>query len=340
MESAGITRPPLAGQGGQSRVETVLTEDPFTSANELFYQRGWTDGLPIVPPMDVILKQMLKGTNLTPSYVVATLAPMGGEATVEKIAINAVMAGCRPEYMPVLVAAVEAIADPSFDLWGVGTTTNPDAFMLIINGPINQQLNINSGHNALGGAGWRANATIGRALHLIARNIGGSWPGISRMVTLGQPGHYSMCLAENEAANPWQPLNVELGFTKGQNIVSVVPAEGTQLVRDIGVNAEGFLTRVANYVSQKQMILIIAPWTAEKLATAGFNKESIRQFISDNTSTPPKHLTIIVAGGIGEKNMLIPNWCVPVSRKIALPPNWNELIKKAEMDLGPNHINW
>ncbi|MBC8445835.1 MAG: hypothetical protein H8D74_01410 [Chloroflexi bacterium] len=369
MEEAGITKPPLAGQSTASRVEMILAKDPFAEANELFYRRGWTDGLPIIPPTDVKIAEMLEGTDLPPNQVVATLDPMGGQATVEKIAVNAVMAGCRPEYMPVLIAAVEAIADPVFDLVGVGTTTNPDATMLIVNGPIAKQLDINSGANALG-RGWQANATIGRALHLIEQNIGGSWPGVSDVSSLGQPGDYSMMLAENEAANPWQPLHVERGFAKDQNVVTVVSAEGMQRVLDIGVNGEGFLGRVADYVSgregtHKNMLLVLTPFTAQKLVTEGWNKESVRQFINDNTRIPfskyktkfidtgrikdvspsvlattdPNamiqvpfidQLVIIVAGGVGEKDELIPLWSAPVSREIKLPPNWNELLQEAK----------
>jgi hypothetical protein len=374
MEDAGITKPPLAGQCTASRVEMILAEDPFAAANKLFYQRGWTDGLPIVPPTDGRLAAMLRGTDLPPNQVVATLDPMGGQATVEKIAVNAVMAGCRPEYMPVLIAAVEAIADPVFNLVGVGTTTNPNVTMLIINGPIAKQLDINSGANALG-RGWQANATIGRALHLIEQNIGGSWPGVSDASSLGQPGDYSMMLAENEAANPWQPLHVERGFTEDQNVVTVVSAEGMQRVLDIGVNGEGFLGRVADFVAGrdttgKEMMLVVTPFTANKLVTEGWNKESIRQFINDNTripfsryktkfidtgrikDVPPavlattdpnamiqvpfiEQLAILVAGGVGEKDELIPLWSPPVSREIRLPPNWDELLKQAEEELGP-----
>jgi len=369
MEDAGITKPPLAGQATASRVEMILTENPYPAANKLFYQRGWTDGLPIVPPTDGPLGEMLRGTDLPPGYVVATLDPMGGQATVEKIAVNAIMAGCRPEYMPVLIAAVEAIADPVFNLWGVGTTTNPDVTMLIINGPIAKQLDINSGSNALG-RGWEANATIGRALHLIEQNIGGSWPGVSDVSSLGQPGDYSMMLAENEAANPWQPLHVERGFAKDKNVVTVVSAEGMQRVLDTGVNGEGFLGRVADYVSgrevtHKNMLLVLTPFTAQKLVTEGWNKESIRKYINDHARVPLfrykakftgeyptgivpdsilatqdsngmvqvpfiNQLVILVAGGVGEKNELIPLWSPPVSREIKLPPNWNELLQQAK----------
>ncbi len=367
MQNAGINKPPLAGES-TARIEMILTDDPYPAANQLFYQRGWTDGLPIVPPTTIKVAEMLKGADLRPNEVVATLGPMGGQATVEKIAANAVMAGCRPEYMPILIAAVQAIADPTFDLTGVGTTTNPDATMLIVNGPIAKQLDINSGSNALG-RGWEANATIGRALHLIEQNIGGSWPGVSDVSSLGSPGDFSMMLAENEAANPWQPLSVERGFAKDQNVVTVVSAEGMQRVLDINVNGEGFLGRVADYVSgmevtRRKMILVLTPFTAQKLMTEGWNKESIRKYINDNarvplfrykdkfmsssagTEVPPAvlasadsngmvqvpfigQLVILVAGGVGEKDELIPLWSSPVSREIKLPPNWDDLLARS-----------
>ncbi len=369
MEDAKITKPPLAAQGPVSRVEMILADDPFNAANRLFYQRGWTDGLPIIPPTDARVAAMLKGTDRAPNEVVAALDPMGGQATVEKIAINAVMAGCSPEYMPILIAATEAIADPGFDLWGVGTTTNPDATMLIINGPIAKQLDINSGANALG-RGWEANARIGRALHLIEQNVGGSWPGVSDVSSLGMPGDFSMMLAENEAANPWQPLHVERGFAKDKNVVTVVSAEGMQRVLDIGVDAEGFLRNTANFiagsdVANRPLLLILVPNTAQKLATAGWNKDKIRQFIAQNTTVPFRdykrkfldtgriknapasvlaitdpnapvpvpsfsELMILVAGGNGEKNMLIPMWnAQAISKEIKLPPNWNDLLANA-----------
>lgn len=380
MEQAGIEKPPLAGESN-IRIEIILTNDPYSAATKLFYQRGWTDGLPIVPPTEEAVANMLTGTDLPRDQVVATLDPMGGQATVEKIAVNAVMAGCSPEYMPVLITAVEAIADPVFDLAGVGTTTNPNASMIIVNGPIAKQLDINSGANALG-RGWTANATIGRALHLIEQNIGGSWPGVSDVSSLGSPGDFSMMLAENEPANPWQPLQVELGFTKEQNVVTVLSAEGMQRVLDIGVNGEGFLGRVANYVSarestNKNLLLILTPFTAEKLTKEGWNKDSIRNYINTHARVPLfryksdfmgtsdattagtpisptagptaqstlviptadpngmvqvpfiNHLTILVAGGVGEKDELIPMWSTTVSREIKLPANWNEILANA-----------
>jgi len=219
--------------------------DVYTGVNALFYKRGWTDGLPIVPPTVDKVQAILKGTDLPPEQVVGLVEGMKGQATVEKIAVNAVMAGCRPEYMPVLIAAVQAICEPEFGLFGLASTTNPDTPMLIINGPVAGELDINSGTNALG-RGWQANATIGRALHLIVNNVGGSWPGVNDMSCLGTPGDFTMMLAENEKANPWEPLHLELGFDKGASVVTAVGAEGTHGILGIGWDSEGFLRVVSS----------------------------------------------------------------------------------------------
>ena len=348
MDEQKITKPPLAARFPHLKVERIVAEDPFTTINELFYRRGWTDGLPIVPPTEERVHAMLRGTDLGPENVVGIIDPMKGQATVVKIATNAVMAGCRPEYMPVLIAAVQIIADSAFELLGVATTTSPDTPMIIVNGPIAKQLDINSGTNALG-RGWQANATIGRALHLIINNIGGSWPGLTDMSCLGHAGEFAMCLAENEEKNPWGPLHVELGYPKEANVVMVVPAEGMQNIVGIGWNSEGFLGLICDYLAGLErtkravMLLFIAQDTAWMLAKEGWTKEKIRQFIYENARLPfskykkkfidnkkaggvPEwvlnttdpnamiptpfidHLTIIVSGGPGEKTMLIPVW--------------------------------
>ena len=291
MVATGKTRPPLAGEFPEDDVERIEANDIFAAVNELFYKRGWTDGLPVVPPIEERVKAMLLGTDLPPYEVSGVVNPIKGQAPVEKIAVNAVMAGCRPEYMPVLIAAVQAIIDPSFNLIGLATTTSPDTPMLIINGPIAQRLDINSGTNALG-RGWQANATIGRALNLIINNIGGSRPGITDMSCLGQPGEFAMALAENEDANPWEPLHVELGYTKETNVVTVIAAEGIQGILGIGLGSEELLDLVADRLLgsdtpyRPAILLIIAQDTAAMLARDGWTKEKIRQFIFDRARMP------------------------------------------------------
>jgi len=292
MDETGVKRPLLAGQftGGKKERIAVRT-DELSELNEWFYLRGWTDGLPIVPPTEQRVREMLKGSDLPADFVVANLDPMAGQATVEKIAVNAVMAGCRPEYMPVLIAAVELVAKPEFDLKGLATTTNPDAPMMIVSGPIVGQLDINAGTNTLG-RGWRANASISRALHLIIQNIGGSWPGVTDMSSIGQPGDFVMMLAENSEANPWNPLHMELGHPRAANVVAVMAAEGTHGILGIGQSNEGFLKLVAAHLAglerpyRSTILLIIAQDTAKMLAEKGWTREKIAEYITGLAKIP------------------------------------------------------
>ena len=349
MVELGKERPPLAGDFPEVRAEKIpVKKDAFEEVNELFYKRGWTDGLPIVPPTKERVKEMLRGSDLSADYLIAIVDPMGGKATIEKIAVNAVMAGCRPEYMPVLMAAVEAAADPVLGLRSVATTTNPDTPMLIVSGPVAKRLDINSGTNALG-RGWKANSTISRAFHLILQNVGGSWPGVTDMSCLGQPGEISMMLAENGEANPWEMFHMDLGFPKAANVVTVIAAEGTHSMVGIGRDSNEYLRMVADHLSglervrRTTMLLIIAQDTAAMLARDGWTREKIRKFIFENARIPfskykekfietrrttdapawvldtkdPNamvpvpfidQLLILVSGGPGEKSTLIPAW--------------------------------
>ncbi len=369
MANTGVSKPRLAGEFPKQRAEEVeVKNDEFSEINLLFYHRGWTDGLPIVPPTPERVAQMLEGADLSPDFLIATLAPMEGQATVEKIAINAVMAGCQPAYMPILLAAVEAAADPALDLRGISTTTNPDVPILLVSGPVVAELGLNCSTNTFG-RGWRANASIGRAFHLILQNVGGSWPGVTDMSTLGQPGEYSMLLAENAAANPWQPVHMALGLPHAASAVTVFGAEGYKGVLGIGQSHEGYLKLIASELKghdrpyRSTMMLVIAQDTAGMLAQAGWTKESIEKYIREAAKVPfrevkeqfidthmaagvpgwmfsvtdPNQLVpkpfidqflIVVAGGPGEKSMLIPGWAAghAVSREVRLPFNWRELV--------------
>jgi len=372
MEKTGAARPPLAGQfTGRKKERIRIRADEISEVNEWFYLRGWTDGLPIVPPTEERVQKMLRGADLPADFVVAVLDPMSGQATVEKIAVNAVMAGCRPEYMPVLMAAVELAAKPEFDLKGHATTTNPDVPLLIISGPIVKQLDINPGTNTLG-RGWQANASISRALHLIIQNVGGSWPGVTDMSTLGQPGDFAMMVAENAEANPWEPLHMTLGHPRAANVLALMAAEGTHSILGIGQSDVGYLKLVASHLAGLErfyrgtVLLIIAQDTAGMLAEKGWTRERIVAFIGDHAKIPFKvykeryldsavlrkgmpdwvlqeknpeamipnplidKLLILVAGGAGEKSMLIPGWAGAgiVSKEIRLPSNWDDLIRK------------
>jgi len=214
-------------QLGSRRVELGSGEDEI----EAMFERGWTDGLPVVPPTAERVALMLTGSTRAPDDVVVLAPPDLVECTVEKIAINAVMAGCKPEYLPVVIAAVEAACTDKFNAHGLLCTTWFSGPLVLVNGPISRAIGMNSGVNALG-QGNRANATIGRALQLVIRNVGGGRPGEIDRATLGQPGKYTFCFAEREHDSPWEPLHVERGFAPTQSTVTLFAAGGVQGVVD------------------------------------------------------------------------------------------------------------
>ncbi len=291
VQERGITRYPLIAQfPHHQRVEVIRSNDPVYTVNEIFYQRGWTDGLPVIPPTIGKVEEMLRYTDRPREEVIGELDPLKGVATVEKIAVNAVMAGCRPEYLPVVLAAVEAIADPDFNLRGVQTTDENVTPLLIINGPVAKQLNINSSFGALG-PGFQANATIGRAIRLVMHNIGGGWPGVVSFAGLGQPGRYSLCLAEDEAISPWDPLNVELGYPKNANTVTVTRAESVinvtggveELASVMGSLASAFVMRWDGIVS-----VILGPSAAQSLAAKGWTKNDVKKYLFEHSNISTK----------------------------------------------------
>jgi thiol-disulfide isomerase/thioredoxin len=198
-------------------------DDPIEQA----YDRGWSDGLPIVPPTAERILRMLQGTQRSSSEVVGKVPPNLVDCSVEKVTINAVMAGCKPEYMPVVLAALEAALDPMFTLHGLLCTTCFSGPVIIVNGPIAKQIGMNWGINALG-RGNRANATIGRALQLIVRNVGGGRPGEIDRATLGSPGKYTFCFAEDETDSTWEPLSIARGMKPGSNSVTLFQGDGIQ----------------------------------------------------------------------------------------------------------------
>ncbi len=205
------------------RVEVGEWDDPI----EACFERGWTDGLPVVPPTDDRILRMLQGTRRRPDEVVGDVPPNLLPCTVEKVAINAVMAGCRPEYLPVLLAALETALEPVFTMHGLLCTTCFSGPVIVVNGEIARRIGMNSGINALG-QGNRANATIGRALQLIIRNVGGGRPGELDRSTLGGPGKYTFCFAEDESDATWEPLSVARGIAKGKNAVTLFQGDGIQ----------------------------------------------------------------------------------------------------------------
>src|SRR5438132_6981322 len=211
---SSLDRACARGEGGGVSAEP----DPF----EVLYARGVTDGLPVVPPTATRVAAAVEASRRQGDELVALVAPRLGRATVEKIAINAVMAGCRPEYLPAVIAGVEAICDPAFALVGISGTTDAVAPLLILNGPVRRALEVNCAAGVFG-PGWRANATIGRAVRLVWANVGGA--AATSMSTFAQTGRYSYCIGEHEEESPWEPLHVEHGFTPGASTVSALAAE-------------------------------------------------------------------------------------------------------------------
>ncbi|ALO45948.1 thioredoxin family protein [Pseudohongiella spirulinae] len=274
---------------------------------EACYARGWSDGLPVVPPTPVRVLRMLKGTQRDPQEIVGIMPPDLVPCTVEKIAINAVMAGCKPEYMPVLLAALEAALDDDFGLHGLICTTMFGSPMIMVNGPIAKAIGMNSGNNALG-QGNRANATIGRALQLIIRNVGGGRPGEIDRATLGNPGKYTFCFAEAEDSD-WLPLAQQRGIPAGRSAVTVFPGEGVQGIIDqksrdpesLARSMAESLRAVDNVklAMAGDAVLVVAPDHARIFIEAGWSKQRLRERLEELLLAPGERL-VAGAGGIAE----------------------------------------
>lgn len=270
---------------------TFRLDGAYTAINRHYQARGWTDGLPIVPPTGDAVAEFLRWTDRAPREVVAVLPPRQGEATVERLAVNAVMAGCRPEYMPVLLAAVEALADPAFNLDSIQATTHPVAPLLIVNGPIARELEINAGYNAFG-QGFAANLTIGRAVRLLLMNVGGGSPGTGDRATQGSPAKIAYCVAENEAASPWEPLHVEAGLPAEASTVTVIGGEGPHNIQDhhshtaLGVlrNVVGAMAQAGsnNVIGGGWPLLCLGPEHAATIARDGFTKRQVKAYVFEH----------------------------------------------------------
>lgn len=275
------------------QAERCEVPDDLWSVNDFFAEKNWSDGLPIVPPTEDRVVRMLDAVKRDPQENIGAVPPRWAPATVEKIAINAVMAGCRPVHMPLLLAAVEAITDAKLNLYSLQATTGGPSVMLIVNGPIRHQLKINSGANALG-EGPQANSTIGRTIRLIQRNIGGSYPGTTCKATLGWPGKQGMCIAENEEASPWEPLHVERGFDKNQSTVTAISADGYVRAGDLdSTKAEGVMTTMAQRINGPtgaEATVVFCPEHASIIATGGYRKAAVKQFIWQSTRYAMKDL--------------------------------------------------
>jgi hypothetical protein len=271
------------------------TNERFTFANEdevleAFHARRLTDGLPFVLPTAERVRAMIAGSGRRAGEVIAVVPPRWAEATVENIAINAVMAGCRPQYMPVLIAALQAAADPAFGLYSVQATTHPCAVLMLVSGPIVDELGLNFRHGAFG-PGFRANASIGRAMRLVLINVGGGIPGEGDQATHGSPAKFSYCVAENEAATPWEPFRVARGFAKTDSTVTVFSGEGPHNVNDhVCTSAETTLTVVADTMTtvghnnagsviRGDVLVAFGPEHAHTVASGGLSRADVQKFL-------------------------------------------------------------
>ena len=313
-------------------------------AIELCYTNGWTDGLPVVPPTAERVVAMLEAAGLEADREIAFIENRQVSVSAEKIAINAVMAGCKASYMPVVVAAVEALADPAYGYHGPATSTGGSAVFMLVNGPIARELDINSGDN-LFGPGWRANATIGRAVRLVMRNVIGTLPGELDRSSLGHAGKYTFCIAENEIDSPWPPLHTTRGFRADQNAVTIFAAYAPhQFSNRLSATPEGILDTAcahmrvsAGSARQPQYAIVFAGEHQAIMKKAGWAREDVQRYCYEHSRATvaelkrahmipgemtrddehalyalverPQDFLVIAAGGrAGVQSAFIPGW--------------------------------
>ena len=331
---AALTKPLTAeektpkAKDGEKQSRIAFTGN-LKEVNRFFYQRGWTDGFPVVPPTEEEIAEMLTGTDLPPSTLIAKLPPRQGKATIEKIAINAVMAGALPTYMPVLIAGVKALLEYGY-FRGQAVSAGSWAPCYLFNGPICKDIHINTGVGVMN-PGNIANATIGRAMGLIVKNIGGIRKGVEDMGNMGNPGKYTLVLGENEEQSPWEPLHVQHGFKKEDSVVTVfMPNNHAQSVV-YGTNDELILRTVAYNISPSKrgtICILIGPVHARVLGDHGWTKQDVINFIAQYARAPLSHTPYYwkawlsipresVPGMAGQKGMLLnpkdsPNESVPI----------------------------
>jgi hypothetical protein len=292
-----------------------MDTSPLSEAIEVSYDMGWTDGLPVVPPTRDLVDRFLETSNRPADEIVAVLPPNGGQATVEKIAINAVMAGCRPEYFPVVLAAVSAISDERFSLQGVVGSTHMATPVLVVNGPIRSTLEINHAGNLLG--------------------PGGSYPGTTTKSVFGQGGRFTCCFAEDEESNPWQPLHVERGFDRQDSTVTAFPGASPQHVYNPGADdAWALLDTMAGGMAalgnvqlrvMGDTMVVFSPHHAQFLAAAGLRKADIKEYLFQSARQPVEKVDLMLGKNFSRdlKRKLWPRWLnfeepgarVPVVRK-------------------------
>ena len=255
---------------------------------EWYFRQGWTDGLPVAPPTPAAVEAMVAALGGEPERVETRVPPRWGNLTREVLAVNLVLAGCRPDYAPVVRAAMLALCSPHFNLNGVQATTHMAAPLVVVNGPVRARIGMNAGANVFG-SGHRANATIGRAIRLVLLNVGGARPGGLDKSTLGHPGKYTFCIAENEEASPWAPYHVEQGYGPDDSTVFCIAAEGPHSVTNhVAHDPAGVLDSIVsamstiahnNAVSSGSCAVVIGPEHAATIAAKGWTRGDVRRYL-------------------------------------------------------------
>ena len=282
------------------RADVVDVPDDLDEFNEFAMQARWGDGLPLVPPTPERVERMAAVDGRAPDITIARIPPLWGDATVETVAVNAVMAGCRPEYFPFVVAAVAAAAKTEVNLLAAQATTHPCTLMVMLNGPLVRQIDANCGAGAFG-SGNRPNATIGRAVRLALQNIGAAYAGDADRSTLGSPAKYSFCFAENEAESPWSPFHVDRGFALEDSTVTVCATEPPHNIEDhISTEPEALVGTLAYsiadigsnnaYFGNADLFVGVCPEHARVLDRHGWTKQDLQQALFEQARIPYRHL--------------------------------------------------
>jgi hypothetical protein len=299
----------MSGQGGGDELEEM-------------FERAWTDGLPVIPPTAERVEAMLGGRDGGESL--GLVPPAMGEATLERVAACAVLAGCRPAYFPVVAAAARAVLDPAFNLHGQAVTTQPAGQLVVVNGPVREAIGLNSGMGALG-PGFRANLTIGRAVRLLVTLTGGAQPGAMDRATLGHMGKLGFCVAEDEEGSPWEPLHVERGFEPGQSVVTVIGSDAPLSISDHRSRTPEDLAYVLAWAAAsawstnwwplaEPSVFVICPEHAQMFRGAGWTKHRLRQSMFEAVRKPAGQLRrgeTTPAVHAAARDTLVPKWASP-----------------------------
>ncbi|HYC46673.1 MAG TPA: hypothetical protein VED01_14465 [Burkholderiales bacterium] len=277
----------------------VFEVDDFEKAVELCYEQRWTDGLPVIPPTRGAIERVIEYLGRRPADMIGVIPPANRVATIENIAVNSVMAGCKPEYVPFVIAAIEAMLEERFNLNGVQTTTHNCAPLVTISGPGVKTVGFNTREGSFG-HGCRASASIGRAVRLILWNVGGGYPGEPCKTTLGHPGYYSFCVAEDQDSNPWEPTHVESGFAAEDTVVTVTAAEAPHSIATgagyrpaadvLYVIADAIAVLGSANVSGGEMVLVLGPMAAKNLADAGLGRADVKRELMRLATRPVREV--------------------------------------------------